>query len=218
MPVAARPRGDGYRGMGTARRDTRPPRCRRAGAASTVDAADWRLERLVAACTACDLHRGRQQPSSAPAIGRGADGHRGRARCREEDRQGEPSSAAPSVLNAMLGAIGSRAQVYIANIVKCRPPAIAIRKRPRPRPVAFISNARSTSSGRARSGRRPHRGQNLGVETRSAPARPGACLRSGRLPVVVTYHPAYLLRKPADKGKAARPAGGRELLDGGVAS
>ena len=76
------------------------------------------------ACTLCGLHRGRTQT----VFGVGKRDARlfviGEAPGADEDRQGEPFvGRAGQLLNAMLRAIGlPRSEVYIANILKCRPP------------------------------------------------------------------------------------------------
>lgn len=84
-----------------------------------------RIAREVRGCTACILHRGRTQavPGEGPAdadvvfIGEAPGYH--------EDQQGRPFvGAAGQFLEDLLGSIGfSRDQVYITNIIKCRPPA-----------------------------------------------------------------------------------------------
>ena len=93
------------------------------GAAQGVDA--WsELQAKVRACTLCGLHRGRTQT----VFGVGRRDARlfviGEAPGADEDRQGEPFvGRAGQLLNAMLRSIGlPRAEVYIANILKCRPP------------------------------------------------------------------------------------------------
>src|SRR5690606_17785432 len=86
---------------------------------------DWAgLAAAVRACTQCGLHRGRTQ--AVFGVGR-TDAELlviGEAPGAEEDRQGEPFvGPAGQLLNAMLRAIGfARRDVYIANILKCRPP------------------------------------------------------------------------------------------------
>ncbi|HLA39585.1 MAG TPA: uracil-DNA glycosylase, partial [Candidatus Glassbacteria bacterium] len=86
---------------------------------------DWEtLRQQVAACTRCELHRTRTQTVFGTG-NRDADWLViGEAPGAEEDRQGEPFvGRAGKLLNAMLTAIGlEREQVYIANILKCRPP------------------------------------------------------------------------------------------------
>ena len=73
----------------------------------------------------------------------------------EEDRQGEPFvGAAGKRLDRWIARIGlARDQVYIANIVKCRPPATGRRCRRRPPPAFPTSGARSGPSGRTFSAR-----------------------------------------------------------------
>jgi uracil-DNA glycosylase family 4 len=82
------------------------------------------LEEAVHSCTLCSLHQGRTQavPGEGPLsadimfIGEGPGFH--------EDRQGRPFvGAAGKFLEELLASIGmTREQVYIANVVKCRPP------------------------------------------------------------------------------------------------
>ena len=96
-----------------------------AAGASELDSLDWTtLRARIAACTACELHRTRTQT----VFGVG-DPHAewliiGEAPGADEDRQGEPFvGRAGQLLNSMLRAVGlRREQVYIANILKCRPP------------------------------------------------------------------------------------------------
>ncbi|NND58721.1 MAG: uracil-DNA glycosylase, partial [Gammaproteobacteria bacterium] len=96
-----------------------------AGSAEETAQLDWDgIVYRASRCTACDLHRGRTQA----VIGTGdrnADWMIiGEAPGAEEDRRGEPFvGRAGQLLNNMLLAAGfKRPQVYIANIVKCRPP------------------------------------------------------------------------------------------------
>ena len=106
----------------------------------------------------------------------------------------------------MLAAIGlGRGDVYIANIVKCRPPRN--RESPTPTrspPARRISGARSkrfaprllVATGRVAA-------QSLLSTTKSIGQLRGRTFRYGedRLPVVVMYHPAYFLRSPLEKRK-----------------
>lgn len=174
--------------------------------AAAIAQMDWsQLEAAVKACTACRLRAGCTQTvfgvgnrqAEWLVIGEGPGA--------EEDRQGEPFvGRAGQLLNSMLAAIGlQREAVYIANIVKCRPPD---NRNPAPdeaascrpfldRQIALIRPKLILAVGRIAA-------QNL-LQT----AAPLGQLR-GRvhelygIPVVVTYHPAYLLRTPADKRKA----------------
>lgn len=160
----------------------------------------------VAACTRCDLYQARTQT----VFGVG-DPHAdwlliGEAPGAEEDRRGEPFvGRAGRLLNAMLRAIGlSREQVYITNILKCRPPG---NRDPRPEEVALCSSYLAAqvnmiapriilALGRIAA-------QNLlGLSTPIGKMR-GQRYTYGEsaIPVVVTYHPAYLLRSPQEKRK-----------------
>lgn len=169
------------------------------------------LEATVCGCQRCDLHSGRTQT----VFGTG-DSH---ARCMiigeapgaEEDARGEPFvGRAGQLLNAMLRAIGmSRESVYIANIIKCRPPK---NRDPKPeemvacspylrRQIALVKPRVILAVGRVAAqhlagstipiGRM--RGQSYFYETTDD---------NTRVPIVVTYHPAYLLRSPLEKRKS----------------
>ncbi len=169
----------------------------------------WRtLEAEVGACTRCPLHRSRTQA----VFGVGDIGAQwlvvGEAPGAEEDRQGQPFvGRAGQLLDAMLRAIGLArgSNVYIANILKSRPPG---NRDPKPdevasclpylkrqiellRPVLILAVGRIAA-------------QNLlGTDLPLGRLR-GRVHHFGELntAVVVTYHPAYLLRTPADKRKA----------------
>jgi DNA polymerase len=125
----------------------------------------------------------------------------------EEDRQGAPFvGRAGQLLTAMLRAVGlRREQVYIANILKCRPPN---NRDPRPEEVICcegflhrqIDLVRPTvilALGRVAA-------QNLLKVDAPLKALRGRLHAFGpsRTPVVVTYHPAYLLRSPGEKRRA----------------
>jgi len=110
---------------------------------------DWEpLREMVAACTRCTLHETRTQT----VFGVGSRSARwmfiGEAPGAEEDRQGEPFvGRAGQLLTSMLRALGfGRDDVYIANVLKCRPPATAIRGPRRRRSAAATSSGRSSSS------------------------------------------------------------------------
>jgi DNA polymerase len=124
----------------------------------------------------------------------------------DEDRQGEPFvGRAGQLLNSMLRAAGfDRSGVYIANILKCRPPN---NRDPQPseveqclpyllRQVELVDPVLILCVGRIAA-------QNLlGTDVTIGRLRGSVHrLPTGR-PVVVTYHPAYLLRSPGEKRKA----------------
>lgn len=165
------------------------------------------LAARVASCTACPLHETRTQtvfgvgdPAASCLI-------IGEAPGAEEDRRGEPFvGRAGQLLNAMLAAIGfRREQVYIANILKCRPPR---NRDPEAAEVeacsAFLAQQIELIRPRVIVAVGRIAAQNLlGVDT------PIGRMRGQRysygpaaIPVVVTYHPAYLLRSPGEKAKS----------------
>jgi DNA polymerase len=165
------------------------------------------LQRDVAGCTLCDLHRGRTR--TVFGVGNpDADWLLvGEAPGAEEDRRGEPFvGRAGQLLNAMLEATGlAREQVFIANILKCRPPK---NRDPSPdevaccepylkRQIRLIRPKIILALGRIAA-------QNLlKVDTPIGRMR-GRCYEypDPKVPVVVTYHPAYLLRSPREKSKS----------------
>lgn len=176
--------------------------------ADDVATLDWApLASAVAACTRCELHGTRTQ--TVFGVGnRHADWLIiGEAPGADEDAQGEPFvGRAGQLLNAMLFAIGlKREQVYIANILKCRPPG---NRDPRPeevlccepylfRQIELIQPKIILAVGRIAA-------QNLLKTTTPIGKLRGQLHRFGAagIPVVVTYHPAYLLRSPTEKRKA----------------
>lgn len=176
--------------------------------AGAADADAWRaLEAEVRDCRKCALHRGRTQ--TVFGVGR-RDASLlviGEAPGEEEDRQGEPFvGPAGRLLNAMLRAIGlSREQVYIANILKCRPPR---NRDPKPeeadacssfldRQIAMIEPRAMLAVGRISAQRLLETEQPVG-RLRGVVHRYG----DKAIPLVVTYHPAYLLRTPIAKAKS----------------
>src|SRR5580700_3820714 len=125
----------------------------------------------------------------------------------DEDQQGEPFvGRAGQLLNSMLRAMGSpRETVYIANVLKCRPPG---NRDPRPEEVAsclgylqrqvdMIQPRLMLAVGRIAA-------QNLLATDTPIGRLRGQLHRFGAraTPLIVTYHPAYLLRSPGEKRKA----------------
>lgn len=177
-------------------------------ASDDVGSLDWAaLEERVAACTRCELHRGRTQ--TVFGVGnRHADWMIiGEAPGAEEDRQGEPFvGRAGQLLNEMLRAVGlTRESVFIANILKCRPPR---NRDPLPaevdaceawlqRQIELVNPRLILAVGRIAA-------QNL-LKTETSIGRLRGRVHSygeRGIPLVVTYHPAYLLRSPAEKRKS----------------
>lgn len=162
------------------------------------------LEAEVAGCTRCVLHETR----SRTVFGTG-DRHAewmviGEAPGADEDRQGEPFvGRAGQLLNEVLLAAGfRREQVYIANILKCRPPG---NRNPLPGEIASCQGYLQRQirlvqpkiilavGGIAANSL-------LQTEARVGELR-GRLHHLDEVPVVVTYHPAYLLRSPLEKRK-----------------
>lgn len=174
---------------------------------TAVAGMDWQaLEIAVRDCTRCPLHATRTNP----VFGVGDRNARwmiiGEAPGADEDRQGEPFvGRAGQLLNVMLKAIGlSREQVFIANILKSRPPN---NRDPNAeevraclpylyRQIELVNPQILICVGR------------IAAQTLLDVATPIGKLRgkvhtiAGGRPLVVTYHPAYLLRSPGEKRKS----------------
>jgi DNA polymerase len=165
-----------------------------------------RLADAVAHCTACKLHATRTQ--GVLGVGdRNADWLIiGEAPGADEDRLGEPFvGQAGKLLDAMLAAIGLERgeNVYIANVLKSRPPG---NRNPEPDEVAacrpfllaqieLIQPKLILALGRFAA-------QSL-LDTDEAISRlRGRVHQFQNVPLVVTYHPAYLLRNLPDKARA----------------
>lgn len=178
-----------------------------------VTTLDWdQLQTTVRSCVRCPLHQTRTQAVFGVGNRKAQWLVIGEAPGADEDRQGEPFvGRAGQLLNSMLKAMGlAREQVYIANILKSRPPN---NRDPRPeevrecipylyRQIELIDPRLILCVGR------------IAAQTLLATDTPIGKLRgklhhltpahpSGRTrPMIVTYHPAYLLRSPAEKRKA----------------
>ncbi|MBC7349074.1 MAG: uracil-DNA glycosylase [Candidatus Aminicenantes bacterium] len=95
------------------------------GGQSTADQAEWeRLIRKIMACQACPLFKGRKQAVPGEGNRRAQLMFVGEAPGRDEDLQGKPFvGRAGQLLTRIIQAMGfSREEVYIANVIKCRPP------------------------------------------------------------------------------------------------
>jgi uracil-DNA glycosylase len=179
--------------------------------AEGVDRMDWAaLQETAAACQACDLCQQRQNSVFGVGDQQASWMVVGEAPGEDEDKQGEPFvGQSGQLLDNMLKAVGlsRKAQgeggVYIANAIKCRPPG---NHNPTPqelascapylaRQVALVQPKIILLMGR------------FAVQSVLQTTEPIGKLRGQvhshqGVPVVVTYHPAYLLRNPADKAKA----------------
>ena len=173
-----------------------------------IDGLGWDdLRARVLACMRCGLHERRTQAVFGVGDAQAQWMIIGEAPGAEEDRLGEPFvGRAGKLLNNMLLAIGlKRGEVYIANIVKCRPPG---NRDPQAeeaqscapylaRQIALIQPKIILAVGRVAA-------QNLLNTDRTVGALRGKEFRYANtgIPVIVTYHPAYLLRSPQEKRKA----------------
>lgn len=172
----------------------------------SIAAMDWQeLAQAVARCTRCELHKSRTRG----VFGVG-DVHAdwlivGEAPGAEEDRLGEPFvGQAGKLLDAMLASVGLKRgdNLYIANVLKSRPPG---NRDPKPEEVAacipylerqidLIKPKIIVALGRIAA-------QSLLLTETSISRLRGKVHEYRGVPMVVTYHPAYLLRNPADKAK-----------------
>lgn len=178
----------------------------------SVATMDWpALRAAVSSCTACGLCRSRTQTVFGSGHLRARWMIIGEAPGEQEDLRGEPFvGKSGQLLDSMLSAAGlsrnagpPERQVFIANTLKCRPPA---NRNPEPeelsrcepflvRQIELVKPSVVLAMGR------------FAVQALLRSAEPIGRLR-GRVhryqgvPLVVTYHPAYLLRNPRDKARA----------------
>ncbi|MHA6905039.1 uracil-DNA glycosylase family protein [Ralstonia syzygii subsp. celebesensis] len=175
--------------------------------AQRIAAFDWaQLEAAVSGCTACKLCERRTQ--TVFGVGdRQADWMLiGEAPGEQEDRQGEPFvGQAGKLLDSMLRAIGlSRERgVFIANVLKCRPPG---NRDPEPDEVAmcdpYLKSQIALVKPRVIIVLGRFAAQSL-LQTQTPVGKlRGKVHEVDGVPVVVTYHPAYLLRTLTDKARA----------------
>ncbi len=165
------------------------------------------LRQRVANCTTCPLHQTRTQTVFGVGSTQAKLVFVGEAPGQQEDLKGEPFvGRAGQLLDQMLLAIGlKREDIYIANILKCRPPN---NRDPKPEeqqcctpflleqlkllnPKLIISLGRISAQYLLQS--------NLPLGRLRMQQH---VYSSYHIPLLVTYHPAYLLRSPADKAKA----------------
>jgi DNA polymerase len=167
---------------------------------------DWdELRVCVAECSRCELANSRTRTVF------GAGNHDadwmivGEAPGAEEDRSGEPFvGRAGKILDEMLRAIGQdRESVFIVNILKCRPPD---NRDPKPaeaaacrayldRQIELVQPKVILAAGKIAA-------QNLLGSNEKVGDMRGRGYDLNGIPLVVTYHPAYLLRSPSQKRKS----------------
>ena len=123
----------------------------------------------------------------------------------EEDRQGLPFvGPAGQLLTKMIESIGfRREEVYIANVLKCRPPG---NRTPKPAEIEncepYLAAQLSLIQPKLICALGTFAAQTLLKTTTPISALRGRIHRYQQIPVICTFHPAYLLRSPAEKGKA----------------
>ncbi|MFW6087370.1 MAG: uracil-DNA glycosylase [Myxococcota bacterium] len=161
-----------------------------------------RLAEEAAACTRCELHRGRTRSVFARGnraaeivfVGEGPGYH--------EDQQGLPFvGKAGQLLDRMIGAMGyGRDEVYICNVVKCRPPD---NRTPKPDEAAacapFLQGQLEVVAPRVIVTLGRCAAENLGCADPAGGRWRGQWGSYAGIPVMPTYHPAYLLRNPEQK-------------------
>lgn len=163
------------------------------------------IDQCVKDCTRCGLHKTRTQTVFGTGNPQAKIMFIGEAPGAEEDKQGKPFvGRAGMLLTQMLKGVGlAREEVYIANILKCRPPN---NRDPQAQEVesctpylleqmSLIKPQLLVALGRIAS-------HFLLNTTTSLSKLRGQVLNFNHTPLIVTYHPAYLLRTPQDKAKA----------------
>ena len=164
------------------------------------------IKQAVPTCTACALHKTRTQT----VFGVGDENADwmliGEAPGAEEDRLGEPFvGQAGKLLDNMLAAIGLKRgdNVYIANVLKCRPPGNC---NPEPEEVAkctpFLKQQIALIRPKLIIAMGRFAAQTLLASDATISSLRGRVYRYEGVPLIVTYHPAYLLRNLPDKAKA----------------
>lgn len=164
------------------------------------------IKQAVPACTACGLHKTRTQTVLGVGDERADWLFIGEAPGADEDRLGEPFvGQAGKLLDNMLAAIGLKREenVYICNVLKCRPPG---NRNPEPdevakcsphlvKQIALIQPKLIIAMGRFAA-------QTLLNSDASIASLRKRLHQYAGVPLIVTYHPAYLLRNLPDKAKA----------------
>lgn len=182
-----------------------PPKVSRGARIASMD---WdELAAEVRGCQTCGLHAGRKQAVFGVGNRKASWMIVGEAPGADEDRLGEPFvGRSGKLLDLMLQALGlDRETVFIANVIKCRPPKNrdpvveeVLSCRPfLERQVAMVAPRIILAVGRVAA-------QNL-LDTQQAVGKLRSRVHrfgSAGIPLVVTYHPAYLLRSPREKRKA----------------
>lgn len=209
VPAAETPAGLAPAPTGAGRQPVVPPPAalRPADERAAILHMDWTaLKASVAGCTACPLHAGRKQA----VFGVGDEAADwlfvGEGPGADEDALGDPFvGQAGKLLDSMLAAIELKrgTNVYIANVVKCRPPG---NRNPEPaearqcepyleRQIALLQPKLIVALGKVAA-------VNLLAREATVASLRGTVHEYRGIPLVITYHPAYLLRSLPEKAKA----------------
>ena len=174
---------------------------------ATIARMDWQtLRETVAECRRCDLCENRTRAVFGVGDADADIFFVGEGPGYEEDRRGEPFvGPAGMLLDAMLKSIGTGRDrgIYIANIVKCRPPQ---NRNPKPEEgracMAFLRRQLTLAAPRLVVALGAVAAAHL-LQTEESVGKLRQRLHDYHgIPLVVTYHPAYLLRNPAEKRKS----------------
>ncbi|MCB5191188.1 uracil-DNA glycosylase [Methylobacillus arboreus] len=168
---------------------------------------DWQaLQASVKECTACILEKTRTQTVFGVGDPNAEWLFIGEAPGAEEDRRGEPFvGPAGQLLDSMLAAIALKRgdNVYIANVLKCRPPA---NRNPHGEEVVkcdpYLKRQVELIKPRLIVALGKFAAQSLLASDNSIASLRGKLHDFHGVPVIVTYHPAYLLRNLPDKARA----------------
>ncbi len=163
------------------------------------------IRKEIGECTRCKLHRGRKSIVFGEGDPKAAIVFVGEGPGFEEDQQGRPFVGAAGLLLTDIIEKGMkirRAEVYICNIVKCRPPG---NRNPEPDEVAaclgFVKQQIAVIKPKVivTLGNVPT--QNLLGTKQGITKMRGKWQEYEGIPVMPTFHPSYLLRSPGEKGK-----------------
>ena len=175
--------------------------------ATLIAAMSWdELVASISHCTACTLSTTRNK--TVPGTGDRAPTWMvvGEAPGENEDKQGEPFvGKAGQLLDAMLAAVGKKRTngAFIANVIKCRPPG---NRNPEADEIAacapYLKRQIELASPKLLLAAGKFAARTLLNRDDTVAAMRAAGGQFAGIPVVVTYHPAYLLRSPLEKSKA----------------
>ncbi len=161
------------------------------------------VDELVRGCRRCDLHQSRTRTAFARGTPEAELCFVGEGPGAEEDAQGVPFvGPAGQLLDRMIAAMGyARDEVYVCNAVKCRPPS---NRKPEPQEVGacfpYLAEQLAIVAPKVIVALGATAAESLlGAPVAITRARGQWRLYRGSIPLMLTFHPAYLLRQPAAK-------------------